>query len=113
MNFFAAMVALWPPKPRELLTQARTGHLAGLVGHVIQIALGIGILVIDRRRHHVVWIASAHTAVSTAPAAPSRWPVTALVELTASFLACAPNTVLIAWVSHLSPSGVEVPCALM
>ena len=58
-------------------------------------------------------MAMAQTAISTAPAAPSMWPVAPLVELTASFLACSPKTVLIACVSQTSPCGVEVPWALM
>ena len=33
---------------------------------------------------------------STAPAAPSMWPVIDLVELTLTFVACSPNTALIA-----------------
>ena len=40
-------------------------------------------------------------------------PVIDLVELTISFFAWAPNTVLIALVSLASLNGVEVPCALM
>ena len=36
-----------------------------------------------------------------------------LVEETASFFACSPKTRLMAIVSARSPSGVEVPCALM
>ncbi len=35
------------------------------------------------------------------------------VELTATLYACSPNTILIARVSPVSPSGVLVPCALM
>src|ERR1051325_4517512 len=60
-----------------------------------------------------VWMALAQMAISTAPAAPSMWPVAPLVELTASFFAWSPKTVLMAWVSQMSPCGVEVPWALM
>src|SRR5258705_11691908 len=62
-----------------------------------------------------VWVrmALAQIASSTAPAAPSMWPVAPLVELTASFFAWSPKTVLMAWVSAMSPCGVLVPCALM
>jgi hypothetical protein len=31
-NFFAAMVALWPPKPNELFTMAFTGILRAVLG---------------------------------------------------------------------------------
>src|SRR6185312_1815857 len=58
-------------------------------------------------------IASNVKIASTPPAAPSRWPVTDLVELIASFFAWSPNTRLAACTSPRSPSGVEVPCALM
>jgi len=56
-------------------------------------------------------MASAHTAVSTAPAAPSRCPIIDFVELTQSFLsrAFAPKTAAIARDSSTSPMGVDVP----
>ena len=38
-------------------------------------------------------MASAHAVISTAPAAPSMWPVAPLVELTAIFFARSPKTV--------------------
>ena len=50
---------------------------------------------------------------SIAPAAPKQWPVTDFVEETASLYAWSPKTSLIARVSAASPSGVEVPWALM
>ena len=58
-------------------------------------------------------MASAQAVISTAPAAPNMWPVAPLVELTATFRAYWPKTVLIAFVSQTSPCGVEVPWALM
>ena len=58
-------------------------------------------------------MALAQMAISTEPAAPSMWPVAPLVELTARRRAWSPNTVLIAWVSQMSPCGVAVPWALM
>src|ERR1700686_775918 len=57
-------------------------------------------------------IASTEKIASTTPAAPSRCPVMDLVELTARRLACSPKARFIATVSALSPSGVEVACAL-
>ena len=48
---------------------------------------------------------------STAPAAPTRWPVTPLVEVTGGPF--APKTLAIASASAASFSGVDVPCALM
>ena len=58
-----------------------------------------------------VWIASAHTAASTAPAAAMRWPITLLVELTATRRKSSPNTARTAAHSLRSFIGVEVPCA--
>ena len=52
-----------------------------------------------------------HTTVSTAPAAPSRWPMHALVELTASRGAAAPAQRWMAAASERSLSTVPVPWA--
>jgi hypothetical protein len=57
--------------------------------------------------------ASAQRMNSTAPAAPSMWPVIDLVELTLMRFAASPKTALIALVSLRSLAGVDVPCALM
>ena len=58
-------------------------------------------------------MASAQAAISTAPAPPNKWPVIDLVELMRDrSCACSPKTVLIARVSQMSPSPVEVACAL-
>jgi len=50
---------------------------------------------------------------STLPAAPSRWPIADLVEDIETLYACSPNSRFTAPSSISSPSGVEVPCALM
>ena len=51
---------------------------------------------------------------SIAPAAPRQWPVAPLVEETGMLAAfSSPTASLITRVSLASPSGVEVPCALM
>ena len=57
--------------------------------------------------------ASAQMIASIAPAAPNVWPVTDFVDETASLYAWSPKTSLIALVSAASPSGVDVPWALM
>ena len=61
------------------------------------------------------WWCSASTlnTDSIPPAPPSKCPVIDLVELTTSVRACSPNTALIASVSFLSPSGVDVPWAFI
>ena len=56
---------------------------------------------------------SMETANSSAPAPPRRCPVIDLVEPKMSDAAWLPKTALTAWVSAMSPWGVEVPCALM
>src|SRR6266404_4737431 len=48
---------------------------------------------------------------SNPPAPPSKCPVMDFVELTGTFLARSPKTLLRATVSRTSPMGVEVPCA--
>ena len=51
---------------------------------------------------------------STAPAAPRQWPVAPFVEEIGILWAfSSPTATLITRVSDVSPSGVEVPCALM
>src|SRR3546814_1066275 len=53
--------------------------------------------------------AIAENTASTPPAAPSRWPVIDLVELTMVLYAWSPSAALTAIVSARSPAGVEVP----
>ena len=86
--------------------------LARLVRDVVEVAVGIGRLVVDRGGIVPRWIASAQTAASTAPAAPSMWPVIDFVEDTATRCATSsPSAALSAAVSAASFSGVEVPWA--
>src|SRR5208283_5330351 len=47
---------------------------------------------------------------SSAPAAPSAWPVAPFVELQG---VVAPNRLVTAWLSERSLLGVPVPCKLM
>ena len=82
-------------------------RLAHDVGHVVEIAVRIG----------VVWLmvggimpsrsASAVKIASMPPAPPSAWPVIDLVDETASLRACSPNTRLIAIVSVMSLTGAR------
>ena len=62
-----------------------------------------------------IWsrMASTVKAASTAPAAPSRWPIADLVEDMATLPAAWPSRRSTAPSSISSPSGVEVPWALM
>ena len=103
-------MAAQPHRIRECDVDLR---LARLVGDVVQVALRIGMAVVNRRRQHTFVDGRTHIIASTAPAAPKVWPIIDFVDETASSCACAPKTSLIAFVSARSPSGVEVPCALM
>src|SRR5262249_48305236 len=58
-------------------------------------------------------IDSAEKIASTAPAAPSRWPIADLVEDIETLPAALPNSLSTAASSISSPIGVEVPWALM
>ena len=58
-----------------------------------------------RRRLSIV------ATASTAPAAPSRWPIADLVDEIGIRCASSPSATLSASVSLRSLSGVEVPCA--
>ncbi len=57
-------------------------------------------------------IAFTVTMFSTAPAAPSRWPIIDLVDDTAVWYACSPSPYLVAAVSAGSFLAVPVPCEL-
>ncbi len=46
--------ALCPPKPKLFDMAACNLPLAGLIGRVVEIALGIGIVQVDRRRNQAV-----------------------------------------------------------
>ena len=76
------MQALWPPKPNEFETPTRHVGLARLVRDVVEVALGIGLVVVDRRRQHAASTASIVKIASTAPAAPRQCPVAPFVEET-------------------------------
>ncbi len=54
--------------------------------------------------------ASALITASSAPAAPSAWPVAPLVELQG---VVGPKMLVTAWLSERSLLGVPVPCKLM
>src|SRR5260221_13655083 len=108
-----ASVALVPPKPNELDSAAR-------------IFIGRAVLGTKSRSHCGSWLnrfavggatwsrnASTVNTASMPPAAPSKCPVIDLVDDTASLAAWSPKQRLTATHSAMSPTGVEVPCALM
>ena len=75
-------VALCPPKPKELLIATSDLGAARLVGHVVEVALRVGELVVDGRRHAALADGRMQAIASTPPPAPSRCPVMLLVLLT-------------------------------
>ena len=88
--------------------------LAGFVRDVVEVALGVGRVVVDRRRQHALVDRERAEDRLDAPAAPRQCPVAPFVEETGVFRALSsPSARLITRVSLASPSGVEVPCALM
>ena len=71
----------------------------------VEVALGIGVELLMVGGTSPVRATISETANSSAPAAPSRWPVIDLVEPMISLRAWSPNTALIASVSSMSPCG--------
>ena len=105
-------MTLCPPNPKLLDSATSTWRFTALLGALSRSQAGSGVNWLIVGGITPSRIASAHTANSSAPAAPSRCPVIDLVEPNTSFLACGPNTAFTAAVSAASPYGVEVPCAL-
>ena len=109
--------ALWPPKPKLLLMARPALRLARLVGHVVEIAVRVGCVVVDRRRHHAVADRQDEKINSTPPLAPSRWPELALGAGDAQLSGVFAEDCLMAFVSAASPRwragavGVDVPIA--
>ena len=110
--------ALWPPNPNEFDIAERRGPPLraasgrARAGHVVQVEILVGLLVAERRRRDALRSASTVAIASTAPAAPSRWPIADFVDETGTRCARSPSAALIASVSARSFSGVEVPWAL-
>jgi hypothetical protein len=101
----------------EGVRQAHDGHGAvsaqrpRAVRDVIEVEAFLGLLVAQCRRRDAVAQRQRATA-STAPAAPSRWPIADFVDETGTRVACSPSAAFSALVSERSLSGVDVPCAL-
>ena len=80
--------------------------LARLVGHVVEVAVRVGLLEVDRRRRRRRrCIARSAGEQFSAPAAQVRCPVIDFGEQIASLCAWSPKTCLIAIVSRLSLPG--------
>src|SRR3989441_7422030 len=108
-----ASVTLCPPNPKEFESATSTCRFTALFGAESRSQAGSGVNWLMVGGTTPVWTTSAHTAASTAPAAPSMCPVIDLVDPKISLRACAPNTAFTAAVSAASPCGVDVPWALI
>ena len=102
-------------KPEVVRDRHIDRTLLGHVRGVVQVAIRIRVLVIDRRGDDAVVDGQAADGRLDAsqPAAPSRWPVIDLVEEMEIWRAASPKVRLMANVSQRSLIGVEVPWALM
>src|SRR3954465_2565518 len=108
-----ARVTLWPPNPKELDSAAAlagsgrgdmrtTSSATSSSGSSRLRVAGTSRLASD----------STVTTASSAPAAPSRWPVHDFVAVTQTCATASPSAVRSAAASATSPSGVDVACAL-
>ncbi len=89
------------------------GDLAGGVGDVIEVAIGVRRLLVDRRRDDAPFQGERGRGGFEGPDAPIRWPTIDFCELIGIFAARWPKTRLTATVSIRSFSRVLVPWALM
>src|SRR6185437_43249 len=92
--------AFAPPKPNELVSAYSTFASVGwrTEGNV---HAGSSVCSVAVGGSHCSRSAIRQITASTDPAAPSRWPMLALVELTGIFFACAPAQRLIAFASSM------------
>src|SRR5262249_43624132 len=105
--------ALVPPKPKELDKATSISRLCALCG-----TRSIGVSTDGLSRLMVGGATLSRMAriekiASTAPAAPSKCPMQDLVEDIDALPAALPSIRCTAPSSISSPSGVEVPCALI
>src|SRR5262249_57142933 len=105
--------ALVPPKPNELDKTTSMSRLCALCGTKSRGVSTDGLSRLMVGGATLSRMASTEKIASTAPAAPSRWPIDDLVEDMEMRPPALPTTRSTAFTSISSPSGVEVPCALM
>ena len=90
------------------------GSLAGHVGHVVEVALRVGRLIIDASGGRTSSrIAKRQVIASTLPAAAIKWPIMLLMLEIGMSGAAGPQACLMAIVSTRSLTIVLVPWALM
>src|SRR5580704_19093202 len=106
-------LALVPPKPKEFDSTMLIGFSRGLCGtRSMAVATeGLSRLIVGGTM--LSRIANRQKIDSTAPAAPSKWPIDDFVDDMAMRPAALPTRRSTALSSISSPSGVEVPWALI
>src|SRR3954468_10542103 len=104
--------AFAPPNPNELLSAYSNFLSIGSVTNGNPHA-GSSVLVPQVGGSQPSLNAMMHTIASAAPAAPSKCPMLAFVELTSTSAACPFAQALIAAASALSFKGVPVPWAFI
>ena len=110
---FMIRLALVPLKPKLLFSTARTGRLR-LMGNEIALRAFARIIEVQRRRNDLVaHRQDAEDALDRARAAEQGCPIADLVELIDSEPIALPNSSSHRAELELSPSGVEVPWALI
>src|SRR4051812_9475601 len=105
--------ALVPPNPKELdktTSMSRAWALCGTRSSGVSTD-GLSRLMVGGTQRSRM--ASTEKIASTAPAAPNRWPIEDLVDDMEMRPPALPTTRSTALTSISSPSGVEVPWALM
>src|SRR5438477_11125967 len=112
-TLFNANVTLCPPNPKLFDIATSIGRFTALLGAELRSQAGSGVNWLIVGGITPSCSASAQTANSSAPAAPSRCPVIDLVEPNITCLACSFNTAFTASISAASPDGGGGPSALM
>src|SRR5437764_13524431 len=107
-NLRRMTVAFAPPNPNELVNAYSTLAADGL-RTMENLQSGSGDSSVEVGGSHCSRSVIRQITTSAAPAAPSKWPMLDLVELTAIAAACLPAQRLMAAASALSFSGVPVP----
>src|SRR3546814_19339401 len=107
-------LALRPPKPKELDSARRTVRSWATWGvRSMSAQLGEGLSKLRVGGTTLSRIARIDKIASTAPAAPSRWPMAALVDAMETAFTASPNNRRPAHTAHSSPRRVDVPFALL
>src|SRR5665213_1311544 len=104
-------LALVPPKPNEFDRTVLMAFFLATLGTKSIAVCTDGLSKFNVGGHILSRIARTEKIASTAPAAPSKWPIADLVEDIETFEAALPSMRSTAFNSISSPNGVDVPWA--